>query len=186
MTPISHHGTSIITLNTCFKCRYAFRSFTRDFSSTPTPQLRRITKQRRGLLRWLNGPGAVFRESRTDGVNYLTAYDPSGRLKDNGGAVGTPEDDLSDEEIDSDEVSEAGTEAYQPFPMNPQFHSEPVLSEDLKEAIWHMVTQQGTSVRKVSATYEVDMRRVGAVVRLKEMEKQWVREVRHFLSSHKG
>ena len=65
-----------------------------------------------------------------------------------------------------------------PFPNNPQFVSEPVLSEEAREQIWRMVVQEGEAIKSVSANFGVDMRRVAAVVRLKEVEKAWEREVR--------
>ncbi|KAB5559775.1 eukaryotic mitochondrial regulator protein-domain-containing protein [Coniochaeta sp. 2T2.1] len=63
-----------------------------------------------------------------------------------------------------------------PFPNNPFFVSEPVLSEDSREEIWRKVVQEGEAIKSVSANYGVDMRRVAAVVRLKEVEKAWERE----------
>ena len=64
-----------------------------------------------------------------------------------------------------------------PFPTNPQFVSQPVLGEDIKEAIWKRVVVDGTSVRRVSAGLQIDMRRVGAVVRLKAVQKAWEKSV---------
>lgn len=64
-----------------------------------------------------------------------------------------------------------------PFPNNPLFISEPVLSEDSREEIWRKVVQEGEAIKSVSANFSVDMRRVAAVVRLKEVEKSWEREV---------
>ena len=65
-----------------------------------------------------------------------------------------------------------------PFPLNRHFRSQPVLSEELKEEIYKRVMVEGQDVRTVSATLSVEMRRVGAVVRLKAVEKQWESEVR--------
>ena len=64
-------------------------------------------------------------------------------------------------------------EDLMPFPMNRQFRSQAVLSEELKNAIYERVVVQGKSVRNVSAALGVEMRRVGAVVRLKAVEKEW-------------
>ncbi|KND87945.1 hypothetical protein TOPH_07356 [Tolypocladium ophioglossoides CBS 100239] len=61
----------------------------------------------------------------------------------------------------------------QPFPQNPLFRSQPVLDEQTRELIWDKVTQRGESLKAVSAEMGVDVRRVAAVVRLKEVEKQW-------------
>jgi transposase len=52
-----------------------------------------------------------------------------------------------------------------------------VLSEELREKIWEKVMQEGDSVRDVSASLGVEMSRVGAVVRLMEIEKEWERVV---------
>lgn len=61
------------------------------------------------------------------------------------------------------------------FPANPNFVSQPVLSEEFREAIWERIMKEGQSVREVSAQMRVEMSRVGAVVRLKEIEKEWQR-----------
>jgi hypothetical protein len=61
--------------------------------------------------------------------------------------------------------------------LNKSFVSQPVLSDDLREEIWKRVMQDGKSVRVVSAELGVEMSRVGAVVRLKEVEKEWEQTV---------
>jgi hypothetical protein len=71
---------------------------------------------------------------------------------------------------------------YKPFPSNPLYVSEPVLSEDSREEIWRKVVKEGEAIKSVSANFGVDMRRVAAVVRLKEVEKAWERDVSIFLS----
>ncbi|KUJ09242.1 uncharacterized protein LY89DRAFT_598310 [Mollisia scopiformis] len=62
-----------------------------------------------------------------------------------------------------------------PFPLDPQFISQPVLSGWFKDQIWKQVILQGLSVREVSASLGVEMSRVAAVVRLVEIEKEWKR-----------
>ncbi|KAF7551429.1 hypothetical protein G7Z17_g5001 [Cylindrodendrum hubeiense] len=62
----------------------------------------------------------------------------------------------------------------QPFPLNPLFRSQPVLDDTTRELIWEKVTVRGDSIKAVSAEMGVDVRRVAAVVRLKEVERQWV------------
>jgi hypothetical protein len=74
-------------------------------------------------------------------------------------------------------LSKETTEDLMPYPMNRQFRSQPVLSEDLKDAIWKRVMENGKSVRDVSAALGVEMRRVAAVVRLKAVEKEWEKQV---------
>ncbi|PNP41825.1 hypothetical protein TGAMA5MH_06220 [Trichoderma gamsii] len=64
----------------------------------------------------------------------------------------------------------------QPFPLNPLFRSQPVLDETTRELIWDKVIMRGEALKAVSAEMGVDVRRVAAVVRLKEVEKQWERE----------
>jgi len=59
------------------------------------------------------------------------------------------------------------------FPLNRAFISQPVLSERLRNEIWFRIMKDGKSVREVSAELGVEMSRVGAVVRLKEVEKEW-------------
>ncbi|KPM39284.1 hypothetical protein AK830_g7268 [Neonectria ditissima] len=62
----------------------------------------------------------------------------------------------------------------QPFPLNPLFRSQPVLDGTTRELIWEKVAHRGEALKAVSAEMGVDVRRVAAVVRLKEVEKQWV------------
>jgi len=69
----------------------------------------------------------------------------------------------------------------QPFPMNPLFRSQPVLNEEVREQIWHNVIVMKESLKAVSAVFNVDVRRVAAVVRMKEIEKMWQAEVRLFV-----
>jgi hypothetical protein len=52
-----------------------------------------------------------------------------------------------------------------------------VLDEQTRELIWEKVTRRGESLKAVSAEMGVDVRRVAAVVRLKEVERQWVKDV---------
>lgn len=62
-----------------------------------------------------------------------------------------------------------------PFPLNPNFVSQPVLSDKYRKKIWEEIMLNGKSVREVSAELGVEMSRVGAVVRLIEVEKSWLR-----------
>ncbi|KAG5926912.1 hypothetical protein E4U42_002823 [Claviceps africana] len=64
----------------------------------------------------------------------------------------------------------------QPFPQNPLFRSQPVLDEGTRELIWDKVMTRGESLKAVSAEMGVDVRRIAAVVRLKEVERQWVKD----------
>jgi hypothetical protein len=69
------------------------------------------------------------------------------------------------------------TEDLRPFPLNSYFRSQPVLSEDLREAIYQRVKRDGATVSLASVEFGVSNERVGAVVRLKQMEKEWVAQV---------
>jgi len=69
-------------------------------------------------------------------------------------------------------------EDLRPFPQNQYFRSQPVLSEDLREAIYRRVKKDGATVSLASVEFGVSNERVGAVVRLKQMEKEWIAQVR--------
>ncbi len=159
------------------------------------------------MFRWLNGPGNVFRQPLPGSTNYLNAYDRSGNLlrvdnskvaqgrksgdekkKDEGEDI---EIDLETSSVKNKSAQRPSPEAkmkgvplpketredLMPFPMNREFRSQSVLSEQLKDAIYRRVIEQGKSVRDVSATLGVEMRRVAAVVRLKAVEKEWEEQV---------
>jgi len=64
-----------------------------------------------------------------------------------------------------------------PYPLNEYFISQPVLSEQLRDKIYEDVVEKGSTVTQASITWQVDIRRVAAVVRLKAVEKQWIEEV---------
>lgn len=160
------------------------------------------------MYRWLSGPGQVFKQPLDDSTNYLNAYDRSGNLLRannldvrKGKATGKKEDG---EDGDGQEENEEGekqalkkaemkdgklalpketAEDLMPFPMNRSYRSQAVLSEELKDAIWRRVMEEGKSVRDVSASLGVEMRRVAAVVRLKGVEKEWEKEVRELKCS---
>ena len=84
-----------------------------------------------------------------------------------------------EETKDAPPLPKENTEDLMPFPMNRQFRSQHVLSEELKDAIYERVMVEGKSVRTVSASLGVEMSRVGAVVRLKAVEKEWEKQVCH-------
>ncbi|KAF2677475.1 hypothetical protein K458DRAFT_319668 [Lentithecium fluviatile CBS 122367] len=65
-------------------------------------------------------------------------------------------------------------EDLRPFPLNRYFRSQPVLSEELREAIYQFVKRDGHSLQLASTTFGVSNERIGAVVRLKQMEKEWI------------
>jgi len=150
------------------------------------------------MFRWLTGPGAAFKDPLPSSTNYLNAYDKNGVLyraveagPNEKSAKEGAEEDLAEgsedgERIERKAVATTSSRAplpketqddFIPFPMNKQFRSQPVLSEELKEEIYKRVMLENQDVRTVSAALSVEMRRVGAVVRLKALEKEWVKEV---------
>ena len=163
------------------------------------------------MFRWLNGVGSVFRDPLPGSTNYLNAYDAGGNLirlrngrnneddnADEGGKGGKRGDEEGSSTIPGEEGAKEDSKNYingkaipretaddlMPFPLNKEFRSQPVLSEALKDEIFRRVTEQGKSVKVVSAEMGVDMSRVGAVVRLKSVEQEWIRTVRfdHMIS----
>ncbi|KAI1370733.1 eukaryotic mitochondrial regulator protein-domain-containing protein [Hypoxylon crocopeplum] len=103
-----------------------------------------FTKSRRLFRLWINGPGKRYRLHTPGETSYLQ----------------TREDFRPN--------------AKRPFPLNSQFTSDPVLDDRAREIIWEKVMQNGETVKAVSAELGVDIRRVAAVVRLKEVEKDWI------------
>jgi hypothetical protein len=81
------------------------------------------------------------------------------------------------EEDNKGTIPPENTRDLMPFPLNRSFISQAVLSDELREEIWKRIMKDSKSVREVSAELGVEMSRVGAVVRLKEVEKEWERVV---------
>jgi hypothetical protein len=81
------------------------------------------------------------------------------------------------EEQDDSKLPPETAEDLRPFPLNQYFRSQPVLSEELREAIYQRVKRDGATVSLASVEFGVSNERVGAVVRLKQMEKEWVAQV---------
>ncbi|KAF1361682.1 hypothetical protein EJ07DRAFT_175646 [Lizonia empirigonia] len=77
-------------------------------------------------------------------------------------------------EQDDSKLPPETAEDLRPFPLNQYFRSQPVLSEDLREAIYQRVKRDGATVSLASVEFGVSNERVGAVVRLKQMEKEWI------------
>lgn len=122
----------------------------RTFSSTPAAQ----TRLRSHMFEWLNSEGRKLQYHEPNVYKYVT------NLKDLG------KDSMGPEQL-----------SKRPFPLNQNFVSEPILSEEMRAEIYKRVTQDKKSVRAVSIELKVDMRRVAAVVRLMEMEKAWRSQV---------
>lgn len=92
----------------------------------------------------------------------------------------TPRQDGQPNYVLPQRKEEGVPESVYPFPNNQEFKSQPVLSEEARETIWKSVMVEGLPLKAVSARFSVDMRRVAAVVRMKEIEKRWEKSV----SSH--
>lgn len=58
-----------------------------------------------------------------------------------------------------------------------------MLSDQMKDAIYQKVMTDGDALKAVSEEMGVDVRRVAAVIRLKQVEKNWVKEVSLFYFS---
>ena len=148
------------------------------------------------MFRWLQGPGSVFRHPLPGSTNYINAYDQSGRLI-RASEKDQKQDNSNDEQsapLPGEEGSDGKTSEKNyaigrsipkeqlddlvPFPMNRQFRSQPVLSDELRNEVWHRHSELKKSVRVISAELGIEMRRVGAVIRLKAVESEWVKEVR--------
>jgi hypothetical protein len=163
-----------------------------------------MTRRRRKMEEWLTGPGRVFRNPLPGSTNYLNAYSREGELIRTRDQVGQgeeqeQEDPGENDDLDLDERAEAekqfkanaarkrrprkiGLPAarpddMRPFPLNKTFTSQNVLSEEFREAIYLKVVEDKMPVRSVSAELGVTMERVGAVVRMKQMERDWLRQV---------
>jgi hypothetical protein len=175
----------------------------RDFSQSSGQQFhatcKNETRLRRNMFSWLNGPGRVFREALPGSTNYLGAYDRSGnlmRLREG------PEENEQENKVDLSKLNDEEKAKYnkekeakaaedrnkiprerasdlRPYPLNNDFRSQAVLSEELRQEIYKKIVVEKVDLSTVSALYGVDMRRVAAVVRLKTIENNWVVEVCH-------
>ncbi|KAI9046901.1 hypothetical protein LZ554_008979 [Drepanopeziza brunnea f. sp. 'monogermtubi'] len=169
----------------------------RSFSTSQRHE-QRTTRARRGLYRWLGAQGANFLNPLKNSTNYLSAYNAQGQLKRVVEAQGEKQKEKEDEEAkavkDGKPIPTEAQEAPEgedkkttaalppetardliPYPGNRSFVSQPVLGGMVKEVIWFRIMHEGKTVREVSAEFGVEMSRVGAVVRLKEIEKEWER-----------
>ena len=179
-------------------CQYPTTPTTKSFSSTPFNG----SRQRQDMWRWLQGPGAAFRNPLPGSTNYLNAYDANGNLirasrgsrkrnedfEDSSSKLSeedSPEREETKNIASGEPIPKEGQDDLMPFPLNRHFRSQPVLSEELREEIWNRVVLGQQSVKIVSAALNVEISRVGAVVRLKSVEKEWEKQVSkhiHFYS----
>lgn len=137
----------------------------------------------------------MFYEPLSNSTNYLGAYDQSGQLRRVNESRADKEAEKKKARAQAekegrefvepkggkDTLPPEGNRDLMPFPQNPKFVSQAVLSEEMREEVWERVMRLGRSVRQVSTELGIDMSRVGAVVRLKEIEKEWERIVSLFI-----
>ncbi|KAI1423881.1 eukaryotic mitochondrial regulator protein-domain-containing protein [Xylaria sp. FL1777] len=116
-----------------------------SFSTTASRP--KFTKARRLFREWERNEGRVYRKHAGQQPQYLTGFSTARR-------------------------EEANTS--KPFPINPHYHSAKVLDDNARELIWSKIMREGQTIKAVSAEFGVDIRRVAAVVRLKEVEKDWI------------
>lgn len=126
------------------------------------------------MYEWLNGPGANIKDPLPGSTNYLGAYDIAGNMTR---LFESAMQKKPHEAAAQGTLPHESNRDLRPFPLNPNFRSQSVLSEKFREVIWDRVMKQEMSVARVSRDLGVEMNRVGAVVRLKELEKRWVKEV---------
>ncbi|KAJ9218392.1 hypothetical protein DTO166G4_258 [Paecilomyces variotii] len=145
----------------------------RPFSSTLSSQ----TRLRNQMFEWLNTEGAALKHHIPGTTNYLTDIkDRKAKSQEKPSEQSADGSASAEGAASGASAPEERSRAPRPFPLNPSFVSEPILSEELRNEIYQRVVVQKRSVRAVSVELGVDMRRVGAVVRLVELEKRWKRE----------
>lgn len=205
MPPPLRCASIIPSPSVCAKQYYRTSQSRTFSSTSPQNNQRRPSRNRRAMLAWLNTVGTAFRDPMAGSTNYLGAYTADGKLRRrvleeaDGKEAGTKEG-FNDAEKVNVAIADMGPDGpkgppgaeaekkqlkqrlpsesnqdLRPFPLNPDFRSQPVLGEELRERIWESVMVDGKSVRDVSAALSVEMSRVGAVVRLMEIEKEWKR-----------
>lgn len=132
-------------------------------------------------------------QEKTEGESVTTTSTPRATTSDDATKESTPsgqenldaleaavregeaeESDAKNAANDDSKLPPETAEDLRPFPLNQWFRSQPVLSEELREAIYKRVQKEGATVSLASVEFGVSNERVGAVVRLKQMEKEWV------------
>lgn len=127
---------------------------TAAFSSTPSRD--GFSKIRRDFRQWLKVEGSRYKSMPKEGEagpRYLTSFYMRRRMG--------PE----------------YVETSNPFINNPSFKVARVLNERARELVWQKVIRDGETIKGVAAEYGIDIRRVAAVIRLKEVEKDWEKKV---------
>lgn len=65
----------------------------------------------------------------------------------------------------------------QPFPMNPSFRPPPPISDYQREIMWKLFSRdpKAFSLRRLARRFNLSRKRVDAILRLKGMEKDWIK-----------
>lgn len=136
-------------------------------------------RQRDDLYAFLNGPlGSKLRQPAKGSTNYLSAYNIRGDLvRTLKPQVKKGNTDMPQSEAASNGLPAESENDLRPYPQNSYFHSQAVLSEELRTEIWRRVTELKEPIKMVSSSFGVSIERVAAVVRMKEMEQNWQEEV---------
>lgn len=116
------------------------------------------------MFEWLNNDGRELKSHIPGVPNYLTNMKErrQNRLAQEAG----------------DPEADTGVDLRpKPFPLNPAFISESILSEELRQEIYDRLAVKKHNIREVSVDLGVDMRRIAAVVRLVELENRWKKQV---------
>jgi hypothetical protein len=163
-------------------------------------------KEVRQALEWLESSGEQYRRPTPGRPNYLRPEDGGGHQLDaQSDAAAAREDSgrssmLGDMEAQvGDEVAQSVTRRMQqavkpsklppnprPYGLNLYYRSERVLSEELKEAIYLQWAEHSASLKDISQRYFVCVERVGAVIRMKQIERNWLKEVGFLLPYFKS
>lgn len=137
-----------------------------------------MTQLRRKALEWVANEEPKYREVTPGKPNYLTLHTNDG-LNARMDAQRALDRDAELETGHRPGHHDTKTKAnHRPFPLNPYYVSQSILDDKFKESVWTSVMVDGMSVRDTSVKMGIDMRRVGAIVRMKEIEKEWMRTVR--------
>ncbi|KAH7113300.1 eukaryotic mitochondrial regulator protein-domain-containing protein [Dendryphion nanum] len=121
-------------------------------------------------------------KKRARKVDAVTTENPAGQdapADPEKSAISHERDPKWQEKFNSSQLPPEAEEDLRPFPLNQHFRSQPVLSEHLREHIYQRVSRDGAPVKLASVEFGVSNERVGAVVRLKQMEKEWLAQGKH-------
>lgn len=116
-------------------------------------------------------------DSNVEGEAEAEDFDPSREERKTAEGLGGAADGRLDKA--REEKRKIGIKELTPFPLNNAFSSQPVLSEQFRETIYTKAVEDKMSVRSISAESGVTMERVAAVIRMKQMERDWVKQVSH-------